>query len=75
MKLKHVLSVENNKVWERHLRYHERTKQVLKAQNLQVQAHIGELSSYAETKQMRINQKKSIVTLFNTYLKNTFALN
>jgi hypothetical protein len=73
IRLNDVMSVENNKVWERALKYHDRIEQVLNAQHSQVQTQLNELSSYAQTNQRKINHKKSIVMLFNTSNKNDFS--
>ena len=73
IRLNDVLSVERNKVWERPLQYHDRTEQVLSAQDSQVQTQLNELSCFAQTNQMKINHKKSKVMLFNTSYKNDFS--
>ena len=72
VKLKNVLHVENDNAWARPLEYHNRTEQVLQPEDSQVQAHLCELSQYAETNQMKINHKKSKVMLFNTSRNNDF---
>ena len=73
VKLKDVLHVENDNVWERPLEYHNRTEQVLQPEDSQVQAQLCELSQYAETNEMKINHKKSKVMLFNTSRNNEFC--
>ena len=73
LKLKNVLNVENNLRWERPLKYHNRTEQTLNPENSQVQAQLGELAAYANVNEMKINQDKSKVMLFNTSHKNDFS--
>ena len=73
LRLNDVMSVENNKVWERALKYHDRIEQVLNAQHSQVQTQLNELSCYAQTNRMKINHKKLKVMLPNTSNKNDFS--
>ena len=72
IKLKSVLVVENNSGLERPLEYHKRTEQTLKPEDSQVQEQLNELTAYAEQNEMKINQEKSKVMLFNTSYKNDF---
>ena len=65
IKLKSVLVVENNSGLERPLEYHKRTEQTLKPEDSQVQEQLNELTAYAEQNEMKINQEKSKVMLFN----------
>ena len=73
IKLKNVLNVENYVRWERPLKYHNRTEQTLNPVNSQVKAQLGELAAYANLNEMKINQDKSKVMLFNTSHKNDFS--
>ena len=73
MKLKNVLTVDSTEVWERPVNYHNRTEQKLNPENSQVQAQLSELAVYANTNEMKINQNKSKVMLFNTSYKNDFT--
>ena len=57
MRLKNVLSVENDRTWERPIEYHNRTEQELHPEDSQVQAQLSELEQYARTNQMKVNHK------------------
>ena len=72
LKLKNVLVVENVPGRERPLEYHKRTEQKLNPEDSKVQAQLDELTKYAGDNEMKINQEKSKVMLFNTSYKNDF---
>ena len=73
MRLKNVLCVEKDRIWQRPLEYHNRFEQELHPQDSQVQAQLSEIEQYARTNQMKINHKKSKVMLFNTANKSDFS--
>ena len=47
------------------LRYHDRTQHILPHQNSQLQTLLDDIKVYTDTNQMKINQKKTKVILFN----------
>ena len=68
MTLKNVLTVDSTEVWERPLKYHNRTEQKLNPENSQMQAQLSEPAVYANTNDMKINQNKSKV--MDIYVKD-----
>ena len=52
--------------------YHERTGHVLPLENCQLQTQLDELKTYTENHQMRLNQDKTKVILFNNAVKYDF---
>ena len=65
LKLKDVLYVENEKELKRPLNYHERTEHKLKDDCSEVEKQLKELEEYAITNEMKINQNKTKLMLFN----------
>ena len=70
--LKSELSVENNLIWERPLRFHDRTEQTLPKGASQVQQQLDNLQEYSRVNSMKINQDKTKVMIFNNARKYDF---
>ena len=65
LKLKDVLYVENQKELKIPLNYHERTEHMLKDECSEVEKQLKELEEYAISNEMKINQNKTQLMLFN----------
>ena len=70
--LKSALSVENEMIWERPLRYQDRTEHLLPTGASQVQQQLVNLEEYSEVNSMKINQGKTKVMIFNNARKYDF---
>ena len=68
--LRNSLSVEEERNLVRPLNYHQRTEQVIKKEVCQVDKQLKEIEEHALTNEMKINQKKSKIMLFNTSTTN-----
>ena len=64
-KLKNVLYVEKESELLRPLNYHDRTEHKLKEWCSKVEQQLKELEEYATTNEMKINQNKTKLMLFN----------
>ena len=71
--LKVKLVNDPEKVWSEPLNYHNRTKQILPANQSKVQDQLNKLQIYADQNEMKINYQKSKVMLFNTAKINDFT--
>ena len=71
-KLKDVLYVENELELKRPLNYHERTEHRLKDACSEVEKQLKELEEYATSNEMKINQNKTKLMLFNLCKKYDF---
>jgi hypothetical protein len=65
-KLKNVLKGESETELRRPLNYHQRTEHKLLEGCSEVEKQLKELEEYAESKEMKINQHKTKLMLFNT---------
>ena len=65
-KLKNVLNVESETELRRPLNYHQRTEHTLREGCSEVEQQLKELEEFAERKEMKINQNKTKLMLFNT---------
>ena len=70
--LRNVLNVEPEDRLERPLNYHQRTEQTLKEDSSQVEHQLEKVHQYAITNEMKINQQKTKIMLFNTSTTNDF---
>ena len=68
--LRNSLRVEEERNLVRPLNYHQRTEKVIKKEWCQVDKQLKEIEEHARTNEMKINQKKSKVVLFNTSTTN-----
>ena len=55
--------------------YHERTQHIMAKQNFKLQTMLDDLKDYTLKHQMRVNENKTKVILFNSVLKYDFQLN
>ena len=65
-KLKNVLNVESETELRRPLNYHQRNEHKLRQTCTDVEQQLKDLEEYAESKEMKINQNKTNLILFNT---------
>ena len=72
MNLKSELSVENYMIWERPLRFRDRTEHLLPIGASQVQQQLDNLQEYSKVNSMKINHGKTKVMIFNNARKNDF---
>ena len=72
LKLKDVLYVERESELKRPLNYHERTEHKLIKGCSEVEKQLDELQEYATTNEMKINQNKTKLMLFNPCKKYDF---
>ena len=72
IKLKDSLQNDDEEKLEKPLTYHNRTKQFLPYEGSKVQKQMEELEEYALENEVKVNQKKSKVMLFNTAKKHDF---
>ena len=70
--LRNVLNVENEDGLVRPLNFHQRTEQKLSDNSSQVEHQLDEIHQYAVTNDMKINQQKTKIMLFNTSTTNDF---
>ena len=71
--LKEQLKVDSEETLVKPLTYHSRTEHILPPPSSKVQAQLDELLDYAETNEMKINEKKTKVMLFNSAIKRDFT--
>ena len=72
LKLKDVLIAEREKNLIRPLSYHKRTEHKLKLGCSQVEHKLADIEDHARQNEMKINQKKTKLMLFNTAIKYDF---
>ena len=65
-----MLHVANENELERPLNYHQRTEQTLKEEDSQVAKQLKDVADYADLNEMKINQKKTKLMLFNSSKTN-----
>ena len=70
--LRKVLCVANESDLERPLTYHQKTEQYIKEGASKVEEQLKEIEEYAISHEMKINQIKSKVMLFNTSKTNDY---
>ena len=73
IKLKDSLEYDEDETLEKPLTYHNRTNQVLPQATSKVQKQLDDISDYAASNEMKVNQTKSKVMLFNTARKYDFT--
>ena len=73
IKLKTVLTNDDEEKLEVPLTYHNRTNEILPPDESLVQKQLSEISKYVEENEMKVNIKKTKVMLFNTAKKHDFT--
>ena len=72
LNLKNVLVVEREEDLTRPLSYHKRTENKIKLNCSQVEHKLADIENHARQNEMKINQKKTKLMLFNTAIKYDF---
>ena len=72
LNLKNVLVVEREQSLKRPLNYHQRTEHKIVADSSQVEQKLKDRQEHARLNEMKINQKKTKILLFNTSIKYDF---
>ena len=73
LKLKESLTNDDNNVLEKPHTFHNRTNQVLPDQLSKVHKQLQDIQEYAKDNEMKVNQKKFKIMLFNTARKHDFT--